>query len=241
MSTDPPGGLDPADPPDGPASSEQPASRQEPPIPPMRAGVTVVVPDHLALVAGQTADLLVRLGELGGGRLSVSSGPVPAEHGDDPWAFLHVDADAAQDAVDLFPGCWVYRTDVHVVWDRTEGQRPSISRTVLLQRHPGIDHPEFVQRWTVGHAALATEHHPGICRYVQRVVVERLTDETPPADGIACLAYASTDDFELRQYDSPEGQAIIQQDVARFLDRTAGRRIVGRERDVVESALPPPD
>jgi hypothetical protein len=204
-------------------------------------GVTVVVPDQLALVAGQATDLMLRVSELGGGRISFSAGSVPAQDKDDPWAFLHLAAGAAQDAIDLFPGCWIYGTEVHVVWDRTEGQQPSVSRTVLLQRRPDLDHPTFVDRWTVGHAELARRHHPGICRYVQRVVVEPLTGDTPPADGIACLAYATTDDLELRQYDSSEGEAIIQADVAGFLDRTAGRRIVGREREVVDPPLPTAD
>ena len=204
-------------------------------------GVTVVIPDHLALVAGQTTDLLLRLANLGGGRMSLSAGPVPAEHEDDPWAFLHLGEDALQDVIDLFPGCWIYQTEVHVVWDRTEGRPPAVSRTVLLQRNPDIDHPEFVHRWTVGHATLARDHHPGICRYVQRVVIDTIGDQTPPADGIASLAYATTEDLERRQYDSPEGAQIIEADVAGFLDRRAGRRIVGREKDVADDPFPASD
>lgn len=196
-------------------------------------GYTVVAP----VSAGVSEQMAKRLGNgvaaFGGGRLTLWPDAEDLGDPDAPWAFAHLPGEANPDEVRAaYPGCWVYRTDVHVVWDHQRRRPPEVSRTVLLQRNPDIDHAEFVQRWTVGHAELAKQHHPGVCRYVQRVAVERLTPETPAADGIASLAYHDLADFELRQYDSPEGERIIQEDVAGFLDRTAGRRIVAREQDI---------
>jgi uncharacterized protein (TIGR02118 family) len=169
---------------------------------------------------------------MGGGRLTLAPEVEDDDDPDAPWAFLHLAGADVKDVRATYGGCWIYQTEVHVVWDKARRREPAVSRTVLLQRNPSLDHAEFVQRWTVGHAELALRHHPGICRYVQRVVVDALTPDAPPADGIASLAYAEIADFELRQYDSPEGEQIIQADVADFLDRSSGRRIVAREQDI---------
>jgi hypothetical protein len=188
--------------------------------------LSVVVPDAATLShLGGLRVLGRRIQDAGGGRLALS-------REGDLKALAHLDADEGLEALGDLGGAWVYRTDVHVVWDRTEGAQPEVSRTVLLQRNPNLDHAAFVGRWTVQHAELARQHHPGIIRYVQRVVVEALTPAAPPADGIASLAYGTEADLEHRQYDSPEGQAIIQEDVAGFLDREAGRRALGPELDV---------
>jgi hypothetical protein len=202
------------------------------PTPPT-PGFTVVAP----VSAGVSEAMAKRLGNgvatFGGGRLTLWPDAVDQGDPDAPWAFAHVHGETQpEELLAAYGGCWIYRTEVHVVWEHQRRRPPEVSRTVLLQRNPDIGHAEFVQRWTVGHAELARRHHPGIVRYVQRVVVDVLTDDTPPADGIASLAYHDLADFELRQYDSPEGERIIQEDVAGFLDRTAGKRIVAREQDI---------
>jgi uncharacterized protein (TIGR02118 family) len=200
---------------------------------PSTPGYTIVAPVR----AGVSEKMAKRLGNgvatFGGGRLTLWPDAEDQGDPDAPWAFAHMPGTVKpEELLAAYGGCWIYRTEVHVVWEHPRRRSPDISRTVLLQRHPDIDHAEFVQRWTVGHAELARRHHPGIVRYVQRVVVDVLSDDTPPADGIASLAYHDMADFELRQYDSPEGEAIIQADVAEFLDRSAGRRIVAREQDI---------
>ncbi|OWY63077.1 hypothetical protein B7486_55030, partial [cyanobacterium TDX16] len=180
--------------------------------PPPTPGYTVVAP----VSAGVSETMAKRLGNglaaFGGGRLTLSADVEDLGDPDAPWAFAHVSGDAnADELVQAYPECWTYRTEVHVVWEHQRRRPPVVSRTVLLRRNPALDHAEFVQRWTVGHAELARRHHPGISRYVQRVVVDVLTPDAPPADGIASLAYHDLADFELRQYDSPEGEAIIQE------------------------------
>lgn len=192
-----------------------------------------MVPDAYALSGlGGLRRLQAQIAALGGGRLAMS-------REGDLKAVVHLGEDAEAEALvpGTFPRCWLYRTDVHVVWDRfadgTAGRpEPAVSRTIVLQRRAELDHAAFVERWTVGHAPLAARHHPGIARYIQRVVLEQLTPDTPAADGISSLAYANEDDRRDRQYDSEEGRDAIQADVAGFLDVAAGRRALGPELDV---------
>lgn len=190
-------------------------------------GITVFVPHGHRIRSPGTIAVATRLG---GARHAI---PVqgPDQPQDGPDQVLHLTCTPDQ-AVAAFDGCWIYRTEVHVVFDRLGDDEPATARTVLLRRNPALDHEGFVQRWTVGHAELAKRHHPGIGRYVQRVVVQRLTPDTPEGDGIACLAYRTQEDLELRQYDSPEGQEIIQADVAGFLDKAAGVRVIGPELQI---------
>lgn len=117
-----------------------------------------------------------------------------------------------------------YEIEEHVVLDRGVAD-PPVRRIVFVRRLPSLTHAEFVDHWTGRHAELARRHHPGLCRYVQHVVVRPLTPGAPPFDGVAELCFASRHDFETRMYDSPEGKAIIRADVATFIDTTAGRRL----------------
>jgi len=118
-----------------------------------------------------------------------------------------------------------YRVDERVQWD--DG-RATVARISFVRRAPGLTHEEFARHWTEVHAPLARRHHPGICRYVQNIVVEPLTRDAPDIDGIAELGFASLDDFRDRMYDSPEGREIITADVRTFLDVEAGWRMLAR-------------
>jgi uncharacterized protein (TIGR02118 family) len=129
------------------------------------------------------------------------------------------------DALPALDGTETYRVDEHVQWD--DG-RATVARISFVRQAPTLTREEFVHHWTEVHAPLAREHHPGICRYVQNVVVESLTPGAPHVDGIAELGFASLDDFRKRMYDSPEGQQIIAADVRTFLDVGAGWRMLAR-------------
>jgi uncharacterized protein (TIGR02118 family) len=118
-----------------------------------------------------------------------------------------------------------YRVDERVQWD--DG-RATVARISFVRRAPGTAREEFAHHWTEVHTPLARAHHPGICRYVQNVVVERLTPNAPDVDGIAELGFASLGDFRERMYDSPEGREIIAADVRTFLDVGAGWRMLAR-------------
>ncbi|MGH9032509.1 MAG: EthD domain-containing protein [Acidimicrobiia bacterium] len=118
-----------------------------------------------------------------------------------------------------------YRVDDHVQWD--DG-RTTVARISFVRRAPGLTRAEFARHWTDVHAPLARRHHPGICRYVQNIVVEPLTPGAPEVDGIAELGFASVGDLRERMYDSPEGKEIIAADVRTFLDVGGGWRMLAR-------------
>ncbi len=118
-----------------------------------------------------------------------------------------------------------YRVDEQVQWDRGDAV---VTRISFVRRPRELTHEDFAFHWTQVHAPLARRHHPGICRYVQNVVVHKLTPDAPDVDGIAELGFASLDDFRERMYDSPEGQQIIAADVREFIDVTAGWRMLAR-------------
>ena len=129
------------------------------------------------------------------------------------------------DDVPLPDGAEAYRVDEQVQWERGEA---AVTRISFVRRPRGLTHEDFAFHWTQVHAPLARKHHPGICRYVQNVVVHKLTPDAPDIDGIAELGFASLEDFRERMYDSTEGQAIIAADVREFIDVTAGWRMLAR-------------
>jgi uncharacterized protein (TIGR02118 family) len=120
-----------------------------------------------------------------------------------------------------------YCVEPRMQWDIGDA---TVTRISFVRRASGLTRDEFAHHWSERHAPLARVHHPGICRYVQNVVVEALTPDAPEIDGIAELGFASLADLRERMYDSPEGQQIIREDVLRFIDlgRGAGWRMVAR-------------
>jgi uncharacterized protein (TIGR02118 family) len=107
---------------------------------------------------------------------------------------------------------------------------PGVKQVSFLRRLDGLTPPAFADHWVNAHAPLAARHHPTIWRYVQNVVVQRLTPDAPGLDGIAELTFRSFEDWRDRKYDSPEGQAIIAADIARFIDRQTLTHVLARER-----------
>jgi len=122
-------------------------------------------------------------------------------------------------------GAEAYRVDERVQWARGD---PAITRISFVRRARGLTREDFARHWTQVHAPLARTHHPGICRYVQNVVVHQLTPDAPAVDGIAELGFASIDDLRERMYDSPAGKEIIAADVREFIDVAAGWRMLAR-------------
>jgi uncharacterized protein (TIGR02118 family) len=125
-------------------------------------------------------------------------------------------------------GTEAYRVDERMQWDHGGA---TITRISFVRRAPDLTHAEFAEHWTSVHAPLARQHHPGICRYVQNVVVEPLTRDVPPVDGIAELGFRSVEDLRDRMYDSPAGQAAIAADVRAFIDVPTGWRMLARRGD----------
>ena len=88
----------------------------------------------------------------------------------------------------------------------------------LCYRRPEITHDQYAERVLGGHVPLALRHHPTMRRYVVNIVGQELVPGPREVDAIAELSFSTLADYRDRLYDSPEGQAIIARDVARFLD-----------------------
>lgn len=118
-----------------------------------------------------------------------------------------------------------YRVDERVQWERGE---PAVTRISFVRRARGLTREDFARHWSQVHAPLARRHHPGVCRYVQNVVIHTLRPDAPHVDGIAELGFASLDDLRERMYDSPAGQELIAADVREFIDVAAGWRMLAQ-------------
>jgi hypothetical protein len=108
-----------------------------------------------------------------------------------------------------------------------------IKMLFLCRRRPDLTREEYARRILEGHAPLALVHHPHMRRYVIQIA-----DGVPPdgdeIDSLPALWFDSIDDFRNRLYDSPEGEAIIHEDVERFMggsDAYATREQVHRDED----------
>jgi uncharacterized protein (TIGR02118 family) len=121
-----------------------------------------------------------------------------------------------------------YVVDERPQWGPEE--RGGVTRLSFLRAAPGLTRAQFGDHWRDVHTPLARRHHPNIVRYTQNIVLARLTPETPPVDGIAELTFLSVTDMHARRYDSEEGRRIVGEDVRRFIDLSAGWRVLVAER-----------
>jgi uncharacterized protein (TIGR02118 family) len=122
------------------------------------------------------------------------------------------------------PDAEAYAVDERFQWDKGGDM---VTRISFVRRAPRLTHEQFADHWTNVHAPLARKHHP-VVRYVQNVVVEKLTPNAPDVDGIAELGFRTMHDVHHRSYDSPAGAAIIRRDIQRFLDVPAGWRMLAK-------------
>jgi len=123
-----------------------------------------------------------------------------------------------------------YHVDHRLQWDASRRDGREVTQLSFVRRNPGLDRDAFAHHWSEVHAPLARVHHPKVVRYAQNVVVEVLTPGAIHIDGVAELTFPSLDDCRHHRYDSPEGQEIVQADVARFLELGAGWRTIARLR-----------
>lgn len=106
---------------------------------------------------------------------------------------------------------------------------PGLCRLVFLRRAPSLTREQMARHWTERHTPIVRRHHPGFWGYVQNVVVAPVTPGSPEVDGVAEMRFRSATDLRERFYDSDEGRQVVADDVARFLDRGAGWRILTRD------------
>jgi hypothetical protein len=126
-------------------------------------------------------------------------------------------------------GVEAYLVDSLVQWDEPDDDpangEVTPMRLAFIVSRADLSSEEFVRRWRA-HAPVARQHQPDFRRYVQHVVAEALS----PAAG----AYAAVGEFGfrrlhpgegIRRFGSPEGQVLVEDDIARFLERSGARSV----------------
>jgi uncharacterized protein (TIGR02118 family) len=102
---------------------------------------------------------------------------------------------------------------------------PGAKLMAPLVRVAALTHDAFTAHWLTRHVPLALRHHPGLERYVTNVVDARLSDTGAVLDGIAELSFPSAAAIERQLFDSPQGERLVREDIARFIGWTIGYRV----------------
>jgi len=127
-------------------------------------------------------------------------------------------------------GAHAYVTTAHVqrapspaapIGERT----PGVKLMCPVRRRTGMTHSEFVEHWLTRHVPLALRHHIGLSGYVTNVVEQQLSPTGEPWDGFAALHFPSEQARRDGMFDSPEGERIIREDMARFIGDTGAYRV----------------
>jgi len=128
-----------------------------------------------------------------------------------------------QDVAGFMGGADAYVTTEHVQKAPPRGplgeRSPGVKLVCPVRRREGMTHGEFVEHWFGRHVPLALRHHPGLSGYVTNVVDARLAGGEE-WDGIAALYFPSAEVMAREMFDSPEGERVIRDDMARFIGRT---------------------
>ncbi len=104
---------------------------------------------------------------------------------------------------------------------RTAYHRAVVKLIFLCARRAGLDRARYAAHLLERHAPLALRHHASLRRYVLNLVDEG-GDAAESIDSVNALHYDAFADFELRNYDSAEGERIVTEDHARFLGSASG-------------------
>jgi uncharacterized protein (TIGR02118 family) len=106
------------------------------------------------------------------------------------------------------------------------GERsPGVKLVCPVQRRPDLSREAFVAHWFGTHVPLARKHHPGLVRYVTNVVERRLGPTGEDWDGFAELTFESAEAIAGGLFDTPEGERIVRDDIARFIGRAGAYRV----------------
>ncbi len=106
---------------------------------------------------------------------------------------------------------------------------PAFEQLAFVPRIASVTHEQFADHWSERHTPLVRIHHPGMARYVQNVITEPLTPDARDLDGVAQLYFRTAYDLHERYFDSEDGQRIIFEDVAKFLERGTGWGFMAQE------------
>jgi len=122
------------------------------------------------------------------------------------------------------------------------GERsPGVVLLTLLVKHPELDREAFMHEWHGVHTPKALRIHP-MWGYVRNVVRERLTDSTPPFDGVVEEHYRTLADVmnPVRMFGGPRrfvaGIVEVMRHVRHFLDLRRTENYLLTEYRVLEAA-----
>jgi uncharacterized protein (TIGR02118 family) len=101
---------------------------------------------------------------------------------------------------------------------------PGVKLICPIQRLPGMTHAEFAAHWFQRHGPLALAHHSRMIGYVHNLVEQRLSPTGEDWDGIAEMHFAAEADLQ-NMFDSPEGERLVREDMARFIGKVAAYRV----------------
>jgi uncharacterized protein (TIGR02118 family) len=146
-----------------------------------------------------------------------------------------IEGDAPLEPADWFDApVTAYLVDerLQIDWTRDwpDGEAtPAIEQLAFVPRVASVTHEQFAEHWSERHTPLVRIHHPGMARYVQNVITEPLTPDARDLDGVAQLYFRTAYDLHERYFDSEEGQRIVFEDVAKFLERGTGWGFMAQE------------
>lgn len=125
---------------------------------------------------------------------------------------------------------WVYRVnervmrDYHPTWPIGQ-HSPWFKRISFIRRADGMSREEFSNYWRDRHGPLALKTH-GAVLYIQNLITDILTVESPQWDGIVHMNYWSLEAFLNGHYPCSEDREIIAADVAKFMSARRQDRLV---------------
>jgi uncharacterized protein (TIGR02118 family) len=127
-----------------------------------------------------------------------------------------------QDAAEIFSSGVAYHVAQEVQRDYerawADGQpSPGVKMVYPVRRKQDVPHDQFVQHWQGKHVPIVLQYMNGISRYVTDVVVAPI-GKAPEIDGIVELHYLRPEAMQGARYNAPEADAIMADDVAKFLD-----------------------
>jgi hypothetical protein len=106
---------------------------------------------------------------------------------------------------------------------------PGVKQISLLRRRPDLDATEFRRVYEHEHGPLTLREHPGLWRYIQNFVVDAVTPDAPPLDAITERHFRSEDDFRTGSYRNDDSRRVLNDDSARFIDRSSVISVLTRE------------
>jgi len=110
---------------------------------------------------------------------------------------------------------------------RATGDRtPGLKMFCPVRRRSDLTREAFVAHWFGTHAPIASAHHPGLTRYHTNLVERRLgAGDGPGWDGFTELHFANAASIADGLFDSPEGERLVREDIAKFLSHAGAYRV----------------